>query len=442
MRRSLCLIVLSAGLLLAGCDNSGPVKTSRTAEKKSVRFSGHEKQDVRDKLKRTAQILATIGPNHKAFSSIRKGLDLRRKEGYAEDISFAHLFEGKPEAKSKSLQSGYESVHTSFTTALTESLSKTSDSSSIKFNKELRSFLVDTGMTVAWMHRSNFDGLPDAPTITYHPLTKGSEDNDEATSIGFKPIDGERGKRYTRVEVDGEYLKNNSTLVLRPCEAGRVNGPNVNRYCEVSRKMVRVQPGDGSGGGGGTGGSDGNDDTPPNLTDDSRFSVHVEDLQCLEDQDGPFSGGPEWRILQAEPNITSPDFDNDDAVGGFISYEGFSGDECDNNDWEHVGTQWDGKWEKVDSENGVLIYDWDRWTSTSVNFNLGVSGEVAGVSINGSVESSFDLDNDQYFGNQPIARGLFVDHNWKDCNGNGTRDGRCIWGLGSAARITFGANEF
>lgn len=440
----LLIIFISTAFLIMGCDNTAPTNQTRKTQKESVRYSGHDKKDVRDKLERTAQVLATIGPNHAAFSSVRKTLDLRRKQGYAEDVSFAHLLEEKPASKAKSLRSDYASASTSFRSAIDELRSNTEDANTDPFSKELRNFLVDKGITLAWLQRENFKSMPAAPTITYHPLTKEAEEPNSGLEVpGFKPVEGERGSQYSRVIVDKNYVENNPTLVVRPCETGLVEGPKVNKYCEVKAKTSAPVIGDGGGGGGGGGGGSGGDggNTDKNLTTNDKFKVVLDDIQCTNDTDGFLSGGPEIKIVNVEPEVNDIPVDPTNGnVDSFTSIDSFSGSDCDANEWHHAGETWDSIWEDMDDENGLLVYDHDDLYGGEVSFSLEYSGTIQGQEVSGSAEfDGFSYENNNTWKKIDIYRHSYVNENHEDCEFNGTRDGVCIRGIGNG-NITFRSN--
>ena len=431
------------------------METSRSEE--SDRFSGYKKQTVRSNLKQVAKTLAAAGPNSAAFSSVRKGLDLRKAQGYAEDVSFAHLLKGKPEAKSKVFRSGYAHVSESFTSALDEASSKSDAESEGAFDEDLRTFLVEKGITVAWLQRDEFESMPESPTITYHPLTEEAAASDEAEVTGFKPVDGEEAP-YTRVTVDANYIENNPTLVVRPCEIGSVEGNLVTSYCDFdpeAKHIVRPETGlhtvpdqkaqqicqyakcgGGGSGGGGGGGSSGY----PNIDPEDVFEVELADFQCDGgDTDGVVAGGPEIRVYQGEPVIES-----DGSVSStetMIPIDSFSDSDCDNHEWQSINVNWDGNWDRADDDDGLLVIDHDDLYSGSYSVNLGVDAEYGPVSAGFETEHTWNVGNNDKWIKTRYARAMFTGGttpNWENCT-DGSRDGRCIHGGSTYASFTFQA---
>jgi len=429
-------LLLVVTVLIWGCDQGGMkqkqdaskasksnVETDNGQPRKAQRFSGLSKQDARKKLKKAARLLATAGPNEALFSSVKEGLALRRKQGYAEDISFAHVLKQEPKVSTRSFRSKYKPVSNSFRSEFQTSLSK----AGISLSSDLRSFLVKNGITVAWLQRERFKAMPAAPTITFHPLTKvASEPNSGVTVPGFKPVQ-DRNDQYKRVTVDKSYIESNPTLVVRPCETGLVQSRAVNKYCEVVGPNVILPPGGGGGGG---------DGDPPDIDPEDDLEVELADFQCDGgDTDGPLNGGPDIRVHKGEPTASAGNVGTSETT---IYIESFSDQDCDNHEWHEINTNWDGLWERMDVEQGMVIID-DDITWGSADVNMSVDPEYGPFSGTLSVESSFDLGNNDTWHEGTFARLMFTGDpqpNWENCD-NGSRDGRCIQGVGDHANLTF-----
>jgi len=142
-----------------------------------------------------------------------------------------------------------------------------------------------------------------------------------------------------------------------------------------------------------------------------------------------------------EPDITTYPIDpRNDTYDGFFQVNQFSGKDCDKKRWERVGTVWDSKWEKIDEENGFLVYDWDRIDDTSITYNVGYDGNIAGVDVDARAQGTFRISNNAPLFNIKINRDAFASNNDTNCRNLGMRDGNCIRGGGSGVRFTLGAN--
>lgn len=123
----------------------------------------------------------------------------------------------------------------------------------------------------------------------------------------------------------------------------------------------------------------------------------------------------------------------------FVRY--FPWHECDSNDWEQVKATWDATWEKIDEENGFLVYDWDHLDGTTINYDVGYDGEIQGVQVDATAEDSFQISNNDLLFHIKMNRDAFDSNNDGSCRNLGTKDGNCIRGGGSSLRFTLGANK-
>ena len=467
-------VLLAAGLVLWGCDQGVPSTTHQNATAKnetaavnsspsSVGIAGKtgaERHEARDKLEETAQILATLAPNSKMFTSIRKALKVRRKRGYREDVSFAHLFKGSPEAASGKARAKYASTSRAFRNGLHASLKKTGAAMS----KELQAFLVQNGVTVAWPYREHFNNLSPRPTITFHPLTNKAENGDDITVTGFKPVKGNGGTQYKEVEVNEAYVKENPTLIIRPCEVGPVSADYMTNYCSLREEgghimatssdgsdsgsgastnaMKIEEPGTGGGGGGGGDSGDGDGSSHPEIGPEDMLEMELASVQCNYDTDNWMSGGPDLNFRLVEPKVNDAGEVVRDELGH--AHVDFSGDQCDNNDVMYVNTNWDGRWERMDKTVGVVVWDSDTFHSSgTVNVDVVAepkySSKYVGVSGTVTVNASLSYDSSEpKWHRGTYARAMFTGNpqpNWENCD-NGTRNGKCIQGLGSNGNMT------
>lgn len=226
------------------------------------------------------------------------------------------------------------------------------------------------------------------------------------------------------------------SYIIAPCD-----------QLEVQAALSRAQDGvttycGGESVGGPGDGGDGDDNSGDDVSPDDEFGGFLDWMQCREDTDSIFSGGPDYRVFVYEPEIDDLPIDpSEDTYDTYFEVNQFSGNDCDDKDWEKVGTTWDSNWEEIDEENGFLVYDWDRFGGTTIEYSVGYDGEVQDVEVDGSVEGSIDLNNDSPLFNITINRDAFASTNRENCRNLGTRDGNCIRGGGSSVRFTLGANR-
>jgi len=90
-------------------------------------------------------------------------------------------------------------------------------------------------------------------------------------------------------------------------------------------------------------------------------------------------------------------------------------------------------------EQGMVIVDYDDLYNGSATIGMDVDTSFGPVGISGSTEHTFNFGNNDTWHEGTFARAMFTGDpqpNWENCD-NGTRDDRCIQGVGSNADLTF-----
>lgn len=425
------LLILISLLTLTACDSSPSVESLSPQEAPEMRAPDDVLEAMRERYRQTALVMAEVVRDRDAVDALYRAIQIRDGNGYDENVSFAHML-----AEDPALSKAYTDVRAPFTSAFDQALAKAAAKNDAHFTAQgLRDFLIGSGTIVRLPYHDRFaDWRGDLPLVVAHPLTPEAEKaSPNLTVDGIRPAASKAGEVDT-VSVNKSLAQVEPTYIVAPCD--RI-------YIETAMKRAKSVSttycaGDGGGTGGGAGGSVSGDD----VSASDEFSVFLDWMQCLEDQDSFLDGGPDYRVFIYEPDIDSYPIDPlDDTYDGHFQVNQFSGNDCDNNNWERVGTTWDAKWEKIDEENGFLVYDWDRFGGVNIDYSVGYDGVILGVEVDATAEGSFQIDNNAPLFNIKINRDAFASNNRTNCRNLGTRDGNCVRGGGSSVRFTLGANK-
>lgn len=375
--------------------------------------------------------------DREAVQALYKAIEMRDQDGYDENVSFAHML-----ADDGNLSKAYTDIREPFASAFDQSLSKAAAKSGGSFTaKGLRSFLIGSGTIIRLPYHDRFkDWDGGLPAVVAHPLTPEAEmASPDLTVEGIRPVANKSGE-FESVPVNKSLALDEPAYIIAPCDQIQVESA-----LQKAKSSVTTYCGGGGGGGyvGGGGGGGGDDSgSGDDISSSDEFGAFLDWMQCRDDTDSIFSGGPDYRVFIYEPDIDSyPINPLEDTYDNYFEVNQFSGDNCDDNKWEQVGTTWDSKWEKIDEENGFLVYDWDRLDDTTIDFSVGYDGEVQGVQVDASAEGSFQISNNAPLFNIKMNRDAFASNNDGSCRNLGTRDGNCIRGGGSSVRFTLGGNK-
>lgn len=423
------LLLLVIGLLVSGCDTTDPAEPA-PEETVRMRASDDAVELMRARLNQATEVMIDVLRDPAAVTSLYEAVALRDAEGFDENVSFAHMLVNDPD-----VSKAYVDVRDPFATAFDRALEQVEPTTDKALSGEdLRTFLIRTGTIIRIPYHDRFDASLESPTVVAHPLTPEAEKaSPELTVDGFRPVAG-KTTGYETVPVNRALAKTEPVLVVAPCDRIYIESA-----LETAKSATAEPNYCGGYGGGPPGGSE-----PPagdEITADDDFEVYLDWMQCRKDTDSIFSGGPDYQVFIYEPDITTYPIDpRNDTYDGFFQVDQFSGKDCDKKRWERVGTVWDSKWEKIDEENGFLVYDWDRIDDTSITYNVGYDGTIAGVDVDARAQGTFRISNNAPLFNIKINRDAFIANNNTDCRNLGMRDGNCIRGGGSSIRFTLGAN--
>ena len=418
-------IIIWTTLLFVGCDFNSTTFTDQNPEVEETR---DDLQEMRQKLQEAAQILTEVSRDQDAIAVVRKAVRMRDERGHGENVSFTHLLRPDVEIIDKS----YTNLGTSFSDAFARASAAIESKSGGNVDaSSLVDYLTENGIVIHWPNHELFHGKTGTPTVTFHPLTEEAENSQDVEVIGFRP-DLNKSLSSNEILVDESYTETNLTLVVAPCETyTKSDGNKMACIGEIDGGYNYQDPY-----------SDPLTTSDGPLSSDDEFEVFLNEMQCREDTDSFLSGGPDYRVYIYEPNIV--DFPLDPDAEGVVNYyqvNNFSGRDCDNKDWEKVGASWDPRWEKIDKENGFMVYDHDRFGGTTFEYEVGYEGEVFGVQVQGSVKGSFDINNNESLFNINIDRKSFASGNDTDCRDLGMRHSSCIRGGGSSLRFTLTPNK-
>lgn len=423
LTHNLLTICIAALVLFTGCDSTTPSRVEDPTSPPQVPSENLE--EMRDKMSDAALVLAEVSRDPEAISAVYESIEMRNGRGHGQNVSFAHLL--KPELKV--IDKSYASLGSSFADAFERASSAIEAKSSSSVSaKDLRQYLIENGITIYWPSHQNFADSDATPTVTYHPLTKEAEDSDDVVVTGYKPSPN-KSLTTEEVLVDENYTTTDPTLVVAPCETYTTDDGNQMACIGEPGGGYNYQEPEASG----------TDQTP---SSDEKFEVYLDQMQCRDDTDGWLSGGPDYRVYVYEPAITDVTVDEyKDTYNTFFPVDSFSGDECDDKRWESVGSSWDANWEKIDAENGFMVYDWDRFDGARFDYSAKYSGKLFGVTLSGSVKGDIDINNNEPLFKININRDAFVSTNDSDCRGLGMRNGACVRGGGSKVRFVLKSNS-
>lgn len=434
--RTIFWCLLAGTIFITGCDTVTPVDTENSSEKsnpqdESVQVSGADVEFMRERLNQATRVMSDVVRDPEAVDALYRAVKLRDDQGFDENVSFAHML-----ARDSQVSQAYADIRDPFEVTFNQALTRAAKESEGAFTaKGLRAFLINSGTIIRLPYHDRFRNVTQSPTVAAHPLTPEAEKaNPELTVNGLQPVEGEV-EQHNSVPVNRAYAMDNPTYIIAPCD-----GLEVQSALSRVRSGITTYCGGGSVGGPGDG-DDGDEGSGDDISPDDEFGAFLDWMQCREDTDSIFSGGPDYRVFIYEPEIDEYPVDpSEDTYDSYFEVNQFSGSDCDDNDWEQVGTVWDSSWEQIDEENGFLVYDWDRFGGTTIEYSVGYDGEVGGFDVDGSVDGSIDLNNDSPLFNITINRDAFASTNRENCRNLGTRDGNCIRGGGSSVRFTLGAN--
>jgi hypothetical protein len=434
MRIRPALLLLFVYLFIfTACDTSPSAESTASQATPSMRASDDALKEMRTRLNQATLVMGDVLRDREAVQALYKAIELRDGDGYDENVSFAHML-----ADDTKLAKAYTNIREPFASAFNRALSKAAAKSGNSFTANgLRNFLIGSGTIVRLPYHDRFKNQNgDLPVVVAHPLTPEAEmASPDLTVDGIRPVANKSGE-FETVPVNKSLAMEEPSYIIAPCDQLQVEGA-----LQKAKSSATTYCGGGGGfiGGGGGGDDSGSGD---DITSDDEFGAFLDWMQCREDTDSIFSGGPDYRVFIYEPDITSYPVDPlDDTYDNYFEVNQFSGNDCDDNDWEQVGTNWDSNWQKIDEENGFLVYDWDRLDGTTINYDVGYDGEIQGIQVDASASGSFDINNNAPLFNIKMNRDAFASNNGSSCRNLGTKDGNCIRGGGSSLRFTLGANK-
>lgn len=163
-----------------------------------------EELALRDKLQQTALVLVDVAQDQQAVTAVRESVQLRRQDGFDENVPFARLLgRGSGASKNAAYTEAGRPFADAFRTALAEqeAAGKTAGASGTALDpSELEGFLVDHDVIIYWPYAEHFEGGSDIPpTLTFHPLDESVE-----RGIGYRLQRDDAGNYvgYEEVIVD------------------------------------------------------------------------------------------------------------------------------------------------------------------------------------------------------------------------------------------------
>lgn len=422
--RGATLGVLLMALILTGCDSgSTPVDPPSTTDAPTLT---PQDEALLEKLDQTAQILTELAAQPDVVAAVQEAVAMRSTEGYDEDVAFASLL-GRvpPEASANPKRTAAyakvgEPFARAFRTAIGHRLAKSTGEQS-ELYASLEDALVENSITLYWPYSESFQSKATLePTVTFHPL-----DPDVHQNVGYRAATSKDAaeKSLTTTMVDDLYAQELETWVVRPCESSHEQGGECTYTVSDGPAPTGTY-------------YNGIPEAPTIDPANDVLTVIYGDMQCRENTDSVFSGGPDYRIARLEPKL---DDNSNLGVSDYSTYfevNQFSRGDCKNKVWEYVGTTWDDNWEATDLENGMVVWDHDRFGGKVINLGLDFDGTILGIGINAEVEASIPLSNGAALYKQEMNRDAYLVFNRSDCNGHNTRGGWCVRAAGSSFRFT------
>lgn len=424
VRHGAILGVLLMALILTGCDSgSTPVDPPSTTDAPTLT---PQDEALLKKLDQTAQVLTELAAQPDVVAAVQEAVAMRSAEGYDEDVAFASLLGRVPPEASVNPKrtAAYAKVGEPFARAFRSAIGRRlakSTGEQAELYSGLEDALVENSITLYWPYSEYFQSKSTLePTVTFHPLDPDVHENVGYRASTLKDADA----KLMNTRVDDLYTQELETWVVRPCETTYEQGSE----CTYTVTDGPDRP---------TGTAYyGLPERPTIDPVNDVLTANYGYMQCRENTDSVFSGGPDYRVARLEPKL---DDDSDLGVSGYSTYfevNQFSRSDCKDKDWEYVGSVWDDNWEATDLENGIVVWDHDRFGGEVINLGLDFDGTLFGIAIALEVEASIPLSNGAPLLKAELNRDAYLALNKTDCRGHGTRSGWCVRAAGSSFRYT------
>lgn len=412
----LIVTALFSGLLFAGCDSV--VNNVQEEETLETTVLSAEQQELRAKLQQAALLLVDVAKDEKAVASVHEGVQLRRKAGHDENVTFAQLLGRRENATVNSTSAKIAQAGKPFAKAFRSALNKRKSdvATNASGDFDLEAYLIENDAIIYWPYAENFEGVDvTAPVLVPHPILEGDSDvfdgydpvTDEEANAQSGVVTSAMSRSYKIIGVDESYATTNPVWVVAPSEGGRTSSAK-------------------------------SDDTKPS---GSVVRVSLGWVQCRKNYDKWISGGSELRFVRVEPTAI-----NGDVSSSKTEIEvNVSRKDCGKKRWKEVKTSWDSNWEKEDVEQGFVVYEWDRFTFRGEwKYSLGYKGDagVKGLNIDTEAKGSVKFNNGGPIYKTTINRDSYLAFNGTDVDLLGMKDGFGMRGAGTGVRFTLPHNLY